>query len=416
MARALGGGAPAPGRQTVPLNPACALLRESRDVLLLQGPVGPFFDRLARWLERRATRVTRIVLQGGDRHDARAGHVVPYEGAPGEWASFLREFLRTRRPDCIVLFGQSRGYHQEALRLAAELGIPAVVLEEGYFRPGYVTMELGGVNSHSRTLETHAWAPTGGMPPGGLAPDDTRWHFAQTAWHAALHYAALRLHQGAFPLYEHHRDANPWRYARYWLRSWGVKLLRHGRDARCARSLQRGPAPYFFVPLQHDGDSQIRHHSGYARNAEFVLEVMHSFAEHAEPGTLLVFKQHPQSRGAAGHGALIRRVANELGIGERVRYLVEGDTRDLCRGARGVVVINSTVGLQALESGTPLVVMGEALYRLPSLTHGGTLHSFWRDGAPPDPEAAAAFLQQLKNLTQMPASIYAGRRQDLAWP
>ena len=41
---------------------------------------------------------------------------------------------------------------------------------------------------------------------------------------------------------------------------------------------------------------------------------------------------------------------------------------------------------------------------------------FWQHPIPPDPEVVARFLQQLKNLTQMPASIYAGRRQDLAWP
>jgi capsule polysaccharide modification protein KpsS len=400
----------------VALNPAYALLRNAGHALLLQGPVGPFFDRLTDWLGERGTRVTRVVFQGGDRHDAGRRDAMPYTGTPGQWPQFLRALLRQQRPDCIVLFGQSRSYHRAALQIGVELGIPVVVLEEGYFRPGYVTMELGGVNSHSSTMQRHRWMPSPGTSAAGLAPQACRWHFAQTAWHAARHYAALWLQAASFPGYQHHRDDDPWQYAAYWLRSWVNKLLRLPGDTLRGWRLARGAVRYFFVPLQHDDDSQITHHSGYARNAEFVLEVMHSFAAHADPAAQLVFKQHPQSRGGSGHGVLIRRVAAELAIGGRVLFLVEGDTRELCRHAQGVVVINSTVGLQALEQGTPLMVMGEAVYKRPHLAHAAPLHTFWRNPPRPDATTVADFLLQLKNLTQMPVSIYAARGEPLAWP
>jgi len=87
---------------------------------------------------------------------------------PAEWPACLRRLLTQHRTDCIVLFGQSRLYHRDALAVAAEAGIPVVVLEEGYFRPGFVTMESGGVHSPPIPLDEYPWGAT---PPGsGTAP------------------------------------------------------------------------------------------------------------------------------------------------------------------------------------------------------------------------------------------------------
>ena len=401
-------------RRCSAVNPAYALLAAAGKVLLLQGPVGPFFDRLADWLLRREAEVTRVVLQGGDLRDCQAVAPLVYDGALAEWPSWLRGLIERSRPDCIVLFGQSRLYHRVALRLGAELAVPVVVLEEGYFRPGYLTMELGGVNSFSTTLDRYRWTPAAARLP--LAPAACSWHFQQTAWHAARHYAALWRHRSAFAFYLHHRASGPLQYAAYWLRSWALKALCAPGDAWRQHGLAADGRPYFFVPLQHDGDPQVTQHSGYARNAEFIVEVMRSFSLHAAPETLLVFKQHPQSRGATGHSALIRGLGREMGLAGRVRYLLEGDTGTLSRHAAGVVLINSTVGLQALQAGTPLMVMGEAVYKRPHLTASCSLEQFWADPPRPDPALVEAFLDQLKNLTQMPASLYARRGQALDWP
>ena len=73
-------------------------------------------------------------------------------------------------------------------------------------------------------------------------------------------------------------------------------------------------------------------------------------------------------------------------------------------------------GLQALERNAPLMVMGEAIYKQPHLTHNGSLDDFWVRPVRPDRAAVEFFLLQVKNLTQAPASVYANFEEPLNWP
>jgi capsular polysaccharide export protein len=108
-------------------------------------------------------------------------------------------------------------------------------------------------------------------------------------------------------------------------------------------------------------------------------------------------------------------LAEELGISDRVHHLIEGDTPLLAQNARGVVVINSTVGLQALERGAPVKVLGAALYNRPGLTEQGSLDEFWQSAKAADPRVIEQFLGQIKNLTQVPISAYALSDEPILW-
>ena len=332
-----------------------------------------------------------------------------------DWPDFLSQLLKAHQVDCVVLFGQSRLYHRAALERCKAQGICVVVLEEGYFRPGFITMELDGVNGFSETLLRHTWAPS--SEAAAITPNTSPHHFQKMAWQAGRHYQALWNARHEFPHYQHHRISQPSHYAFYWGRSW-LRKLKHLRPShRLQQQLfaQKVNQPYYLVPLQHDGDAQIVHHSDFASNAEFVIRVMHSFAQHAPAHSLLVFRQHPHVRGGPGHAELIAGLAQDLGIAPRVHHMIEGDTPDLAQHSAGVVLINSTVGLQALERGAPLMVLGDALYKQPQLTFMGELDQFWQQAKPANPEITAHFLAQIKNLTQAPASVYALRHEPLLW-
>jgi capsular polysaccharide export protein len=397
-------------------NPALRCLQRAQSVLLLQGPVGAFFDRLTRWLMSQGAQVQRVAFQGGDVYDSQVLKPIAFRSSLQDWPAFFKQLLQDHQIDCVVLFGQSRLYHQAAIELCKSQGLPVVVLEEGYFRPGYITMELGGVNGFSETMARYIWRPEPNA--ASIAPDITPHHFQKMAWQASRHYQALWDARHEFAHYQHHRISQPSYYAFFWVRSWLRKLkhLRPSRQLQLQLIAHNAQKPYFFVPLQHDGDAQIVHHSDFADNAEFVLRVMRSFAHHAPANCLLVFRQHPQVRGGPGHGELIAGVAQELGIGHRVHHMVEGDTPDLAQHAAGVVVINSTVGLQALERGAPLMVLGQALYKQPQLTFTGELDQFWQKARPACPVETELFLAQLKNLTQVPVSVYALRSEPIRWP
>lgn len=414
--------AAADARQQVACNPALLSLSQAKNVLLLQGPLGPFFDRLSLWLRQRGAQVKRVVFQGGDEHDCRHCEPIAFTQMPTEWMAFFRALLLERGFDHVVLFGQARYYHAVAIRVAQELGVRVVVMEEGYFRPGFATMELDGVNGYSKTLSRCEWRPeveaghAAEWPlHGPMAPQDCEHHFRKMAWHASQHYLALRRQASRFPHYIHHKEANPNWYARYWVWSWVKKHWHRPGDRRTQKQLLASQQPYFFVALQHDGDSQITHHSSFSANTNFVIEVMRSFSLHAATNALLVFRQHPHSRGGAGHVRLIRALTRECGIDGRVLHLIEGDTPVLVEHSRGVVLINSTVGLQALERQVPLIALGDAHYDQPGLTFQDGLDRFWTEAVPPDPQTNAHFCAQLKNLTQVPVSLYEMGTAPLVW-
>ena len=416
-------GVTAPGalddwRKPVGANPAFMFLSHASRVLMLQGPVGPFFDRMCGWLKSRGAEVRRVVFQGGDEFDCQALQPERFTAPPAEWPAHFSALVSDWKPDCIVLFGQARHYHKVALERARAIDLPVVVLEEGYFRPGYVTMELGGVNGYSTTLDRFEWTVGPTDADAGLRPDTSEMHFQKMAWHACQHYLALGRTKKTFPHYQHHRCDDVQFYARYWVWSWFRKYWHRQPDYRLQRWLigEPGhPQPYFFVPLQLEGDSQITYHSPFTNIVEFIIQVMRSFAARAPRDSLLVFRQHPHARGGPGHVDLIRTLATSLGVANRVHHMAEGDTPILAEHSMGTVVINSTVGLQALERGVPLIALGEALYRQPEFTFTGALDDFWDKRLPPDAAVTAAFLAQIKNLTQAPASVYALRKEKLRW-
>ena len=334
--------------QTVSANPALTALLQSRSVLLLQGPVGPFFDRLTDWLKTKGVPlVNRIAFSGGDLWDCRAQIPLHFKSTLVEWPMYLQYIFNTFNVDCIVLFGQARPHHAKAMVLASLLGIKVVVVEEGYFRPRYLTLELSGVNGYSSTLERYRWSFETSTPPA--APPVSAWEQSvRMGWYAAVHYAAMSWWHSRFPFYQHHKNTSVVQQTAYWLRSWAKKAMHQRQDTRKLAAMEGGS--YFFVPLQHDLDAQIELHSAFAKNTDFIMQVMQSFAQHAPSHLRLVFKQHPMSRGGKDHGAIVAAKAKELGISDRVVFLSEGKAGLLVRKAQGVVCIARYEAIQVASS------------------------------------------------------------------
>lgn len=392
-------------------NPALVVLEASQSVLLLQGPAGPFFDRLTDWLKAKSKQVHRIVFSGGDLRDCQATKPIKFTGELDEWHTFFVVQCVQLKVDSVVLFGQSRTYHQQALQAASQLGIQVIVLEEGYFRPGFMTMELGGVNGNSTTLDLFSW---NGVPEHINGVTDKH-PFLNSTYFAAKHYAHMLLGHWQFPKYRHHRQRSPAYYFGYWMYSWFRKWRHLNRDLRTEKHLIDSKAHFYFVPLQFEGDAQLKFFASYSSVQEFLAELICSFSKHAPEQTLLVFREHPHGRGSGGYLARIRQIAESFGVASRVVYLVEGDTPVLVRHCAGVITINSTVGVRALTSQVPLKVMGAAVYRRPGLVFEGELDDFWVKSTPAKPEISEDFVLQLKNLTQVPVGGYAARNIAIDW-
>jgi capsular polysaccharide export protein len=60
-----------------------------------------------------------------------------------------------------------------------------------------------------------------------------------------------------------------------------------------------------------------------------------------------------------------------------------------------MVCVNSTSGTLALENGVPVVVLGDAVYDVPGITHQAGLDSFWNNPERPDAKLYGAFKKVL---------------------
>ncbi|MGE0797611.1 MAG: capsule biosynthesis protein [Lautropia sp.] len=382
----------------------------NRRVLMLQGPIGPFFSRLARDLAESGAHVVKVNFNGGDRlFTARRAFeaVVDYRGTMANWPDTFARLLLQHRIDTILLFGDCRPVHVPAIALAKQAGVEVGVFEEGYLRPDYITIERDGVNHHSpmpKDPEFYRRAvvaePPHTWPLGSTFGAAARW--------GVLYYCAASLGR---PWYRHHLHHRPlgWSECRHWIRS-GWRKLRYRLAERPIepRFLGADPVRFFLVALQTSGDAQVRVHSSFQTVERFIEHVMRNFAAHAPAATELVIKHHPLDRGFTDHRRLIAMLAAELGLAGRCHYIHDQHLPTLLRKTVGVVTINSTVGLSAVGEGVPVAVCGNAIYDIPGLTFQGPLAAFWTDAQDHRPDFALwrSFRNMLITTTQFNGSFY----------
>jgi capsule polysaccharide modification protein KpsS len=416
----------APGAQTAAVPPprwpsrpiwpqSLHALHRHRTVLLLQGPMGPFFDRLARHLQQQGTQVLKLNFNGGDDHFFRACDADRFTGHPDEWPAWLADYMSRRGVDAIVMFGQMKPIHLAAQGVARQLATDVFVFEEGYFRPFYVTLERGGVNARSG-LPRDVQSVRATRPPRPPRPRETRARFARRAWQAVQYAVTTSLARRRYPHYEHHRPLTAMEGLR-WIRGGFRKLVCRATEHRLRRSLA-GTAMhkrYFLVPVQVHSDSQVTH-SSFDSIECFMGIVLESFADHAPPESHLVFKHHPMDLSHRDHGDLLRRLALEFGVVDRVHYLHDGNLPALLQGARGMVTLNSTTALQALHHQCPVLALGESFYTIDGLVRRGEMAAFWRAPGDVDAMLFARYRNLVIHETQLNASFHGDAPALAPWP
>lgn len=391
---------------------------KGRRVLLLQGPNGPFFRRLAQELRLVGAEVHKIHLGPADAFYFWGLPGDSYRGTFEDFPEYVRAYARERDIEVCFLFGDYRPYHRAAIPVLADLGVRVFAFEEGYLRPDFVTIEPGGVNarsSMSRDPAAYRDAPSPAVPHVKV-----RRAFAWSVLHTIVNSLCITLGAGLYPHYRHHRDVNTWRQMLLWARSFWRRLV-FGRKEAPLLPLLSGERSkrYFLVGLQVHNDSQVKSsHFGDVR--AFIRETLESFARASDPDHWLVVKHHPADRAYRDYADYLERLAADLGISGRVVYVHDLHLPTLLRHARGTVVLNSTVGLSSLHHGTPVMALGESIYGYMGLAASGTLDAFWR--AVPEVDGAAVRNAQnwLRHNNQANGSIWTalpgGGPTGLRWP
>ena len=377
-------------------------------VLMLQGPLGPFFWNLSQSMTAAGAEVFKVNFNGGD-FLFYPKNAIAFTGKMPDWPTFLEALLERLQIDVIVLFGDCRPLHRAAREIANRRLIKVGVFEEGYIRPNYVTFEQFGVNGYSQLEREPQFFQTQPPPVRGkeLQVGNTFWY---AAFWAALYYLAADFGRLFFRHYVHHRplcvsEILPW------LRG-GVRKWIYARKERGLLQALTGPLSkqFYLVPLQISTDSQILQHSEFNSVADFIQETVESFALHAPKETLLAIKHHPLDRGYHDYAALIQDLGHKYRLGSRLLYLHDQHLPTLFDHMRGAVVINSTVGFSALSHSGAVKTCGRAIYDLPGLTYQGSLNRFWGDAASftPDRDLAERFRAHVIEQTQRAGSFYKG--------
>ncbi|MET0371044.1 MAG: capsular biosynthesis protein [Sphingobium sp.] len=367
-----------------------------RTFLFLQGPHGPYFAMLADALRARGHRALRININGGDKVDW-PGDATDYRGTFRNWPLFFDDFVVANGVTDLILYGDCRPYHQSAHGMARLRDLHVHVVEEGYIRPDFMTLQDDGVNGNSTLPLDPQWYldAARALPEETVDQAPVPSTFSARALNTMRTALASAIMRPYFPFYRTHR---PHSFVAESL-SWGVKLVRRRRDAAEARELWARVVgrPFFALPLQLNSDYQLRIHSPFGDMCAALRFVMKSFAEHAPADVFLVVKRHPLDAGLISWRRLIRRLARHYGIEERVVYLADWDIAEVVNESQGVVTVNSTVGTLALNSGKPVIVLGHAVYKVPGIVHTGSLNDYWSAPRAPDMKLYSAFCRVLKD-------------------
>lgn len=378
----------------------------NKRVLLLQGPVGPFFSRFANDLRWADATVFKVNFNGGDSFFY-GDDAIPFRDDYAAWPAFFKSLLERLDIEVVMLFGDCRKCHVAALEIARERGLEVGVFEEGYLRPDYVTLERQGVNGNSGLPTSPIFYLNKPSRPAPKA-DPVGNSFFYAAWWACVYTLMAHLLRPLYPHYQHHRRlslAEAWPWSKALWRKFKYAVSERGIQKRLVTDLSK---KYFLVPLQVHHDAQIRVHSEYESVEQFIVDVVASFARSAPANTVLVIKHHPLDRGHRDYTALLRRLGAEQRLGSRLVYVHDQNLPKLLDHARGVIVINSTVGLSALLHKAPLKVCGDAIYKLKGLVYQGELNEFWGAAAKEkvDMKLFRAFRDHVIQHTQLNGSFY----------
>jgi capsular polysaccharide export protein len=438
---------------TMRAQPGQSLL--GRRFLIVTAPFGPFGRALADALQAEGASVARMLFNAGDAAYWRRSGAVPYTGDVRRWPQRLARLVQDQGLTDLIVFGEGGPYNQGVLAQkdklkaaraaalagqtvdastdgpsstvsdpsaqAARLREPSVsgaaagghpdaplriwVLENGYFRPDWITVEENGVNASSGLpREARAYDPPipeilPTRPAGRILPH----HVVNIS----LYHMVQPLGRLMFRRYVYPYTQSPWlQFMGHVKRFLGLTFAsRSEADAEVIRA--RGP--FFIACLQREGDAQLLRYSHFADNTAFLAEVMTSFARHAPAEARLVVKNHPLDPGLVDLRRMTHVLAVERGIADRVDFIDGGNLAQLCRASSGMVVNNSSAALSAMGFKTPVKVLGEAFFDFHGLTDQKPIDQFWTDPTAPDDALFHRFRAHVIARTQVNGNYHEPR-------
>ncbi|MBO0346086.1 capsular biosynthesis protein [Roseibium sp. CAU 1637] len=378
-----------------------------RHFLFLQGPLSPLYRQMGRRLTAAGVRVSRINLCAGDWLHWPGPRTISFRGKVSVWPEFVERFIQKNGITDLVVHGDQRIYHKAAIDVAFAVGARVFVTELGLLRSGWMTLERNGLSTLSCFPDDPQQIRAVSESVGPIDLDN---RFEKSTWlelgpdviYNLLNVVARPL----FPHFQRHTIYSP--VPEYLRGAWKmIRAKKRDREAaEVVARLKRLRGPLFLLPLQLEGDFQLRAHSPFDSFSEVLDTILTSFARNAPASAKLLIKSHPLDVGYENWPQVIKDISRRRGLVGRVEYIDGGRMSDLFPLASGLVTLNSTAGLEALMAGVPVKTLVPAHFDIVGMTHDGLLEDFW--GAPkrPDTDLLAAYCRALAGTVQVPGSIH----------
>lgn len=387
----------------------------NRHFIFLQGMPCSFFSELASSLQSNGAKVSRINLCFADWLFWKLPDATNYRGSLKEWPSFFEQFIERHGITDLILVGEQRKYHKEAVAVAKAKGLRVTVTDFGYLRPDWITFEQNGMSGNSCFPKDPALIEQ--QAKGLKLPDLSKKYqdsnFAMGLGDIVSMYGNLLL----WFLYPHYQrsDARPHPLiynAGGLVRSLTNKYRNRNANSQFAK-LKASEAPYFVYPLQLEHDFQLIAYSPFKNQSEAIEKVIASFAT-SPAAYALIIKSHPWDPGLKNWRKVTQQLAKKHQCAERIHYLDGGNLDEMMQFSKGVITINSTSGIKALQFEKPVKVLGQAIYAVDGLTHQGNINDFWRHPIPPEPKLLDNFLKLLASNYQIRGSFFCQQGRTAA--
>lgn len=382
---------------------------KNKNILFLQGPISYFFSDMKKYLEKE-NQVFQITFNTSDEFFSDKKNLYPFNDKKTNYHSFILNFLNNNKINIVFLFGDERFFHKIAINIIKKdfPNIKIFVFEEGYIRPNYITIEENGVNNNSNNF------PKNGSFYKNLKLkkfDISKNIFLKNQSfnmhiYSIIYSIILFLFHFKYPYYEHHKNMNPFLQAFWGIRSLFRKILYNFTEKK-ERNFINENKEYFLVPLQVYNDFQVISHSNFKNIKKMIEYVLTSYKKN-NVNEYLVFKHHPMDRGIKNYKKYIEKMVDNLEIDkDKVIYIHECNLPLFLKKAKGIITINSTVGISALYHHKPVKILGLANYNISNLTNKEyTLDLFWKKQYNPNIKILKNFYNYTLVKTQINGSFY----------
>ncbi|NBQ28415.1 MAG: hypothetical protein EBU18_10700 [Rhodobacteraceae bacterium] len=292
--------------------------------VFLQGPHGPFFAQLAKMLRHAGARCIRVGFNRGDQAFwSTMSDYIAFRHDHSAWPETFERILTEHHVTDLVLYGDTRAIHAQAIEIAKARGIKIHVFEEGYLRPYWVTYERNGSNGHSRLMDMTLQEMQDALKHSDLEVPLPPSHWGDTRHHVfygALYHWFVMFANWNYPNFKPHRSVTVAREFQLYVKGLLMMPIHRLHRFLTTYRITQGGFPYHLVLLQLEHDAAFQKHSPFTSMKEFLGVTI-------EPEVAQITVIRGNRREKVWFQDLFQHPEMDIALRGGDRILVESDTR-----------------------------------------------------------------------------------------